>query len=84
LSAVVGDIVTMAFPNTPGDGTPGTINLNLSAEEPFFLPLWNFLGNKYQDGSSDALIPINSPKWPGAKRAARAFASLASVKGGSG
>jgi hypothetical protein len=58
-NAVIGDLVFMALPNAPGDGTPGSIGITMKSGEAFFLPLWNLLGNSYQDGSSDPVINLN-------------------------
>jgi hypothetical protein len=57
-NAAIGDLVFMALPNAPGDGTPGVTNITLKAGESFFLPLWNLLGNSYQDGSSDPVFDL--------------------------
>ena len=57
-NAVISDLVMMALPNAPGDGTPASISLTLSSHEPFFLPLWNLQGNSYVDGSKDPLISL--------------------------
>ena len=50
-NAVSGGIAMLALPNAPGDGTPGSINLTLSAGEPFFLPLFGEIGTSYTDGT---------------------------------
>jgi len=57
-NAVVGNVVLLAFPPTPGDGTPGHLDLTLNAGQPFVLPLWNILGNSYADGSADPFIDL--------------------------
>lgn len=55
---VVGSVVLMPFPLTPGDGTAGSINVSLASGQPFMLPLWNILGNAYSDGSFDPFLPL--------------------------
>jgi hypothetical protein len=53
---VVDNVVLMRFPVTSGDGTAGVIDLTLKAQQPFMLPLWNILGNAYNDGSIDPYL----------------------------
>jgi hypothetical protein len=48
----------MPFPITPGDGTAGSINVTLNQGQSFMLPLWNILGNAYEDGSFDTFLPL--------------------------
>ncbi len=55
-NAIVNGVVLLALPAAPGDGTPASIHITLSSGEPFMLPLWNLLGNTYQDGSSDPIF----------------------------
>jgi hypothetical protein len=51
-NAVVGPhVVLMPIPNTPGDGTPGHIDVTLKAGQAFVLPLWVLLGTDYTDGT---------------------------------
>jgi hypothetical protein len=51
-------IVLMPIPNTPGDGTPGHIDVTLNAGQAFVLPLWVELGTDYTDGTPpDQLLP---------------------------
>ncbi len=50
-NTTVGDVVLMPIPNTPGDGTPGSVDVTLNSGESFFLPLWNLLGTSYTDGT---------------------------------
>ena len=50
-NAVAGRVVLMPLPNAPGDGTPGSIDVNLDTGQPFVLPLWNILGTSYDDGT---------------------------------
>jgi hypothetical protein len=58
-NATVGKLVFMALPNAPGDGTPASINITLKADELFFVPLWNILGNSYNDGTADPVFDVN-------------------------
>ena len=51
-NAVVGPVVMMAIPPTPGDGTPGTQEVTLKAGQPWMLPLWVLQGTSYTDGTS--------------------------------
>ena len=46
-------VVLMPIPETPGDGTPGSIDVTLSPGQPFMLPLWIWLGASYDDGTPD-------------------------------
>ncbi|HEY0456199.1 MAG TPA: hypothetical protein VGE41_07465 [Verrucomicrobiae bacterium] len=50
-NAVVKGVALMAFPSAPGDGTPGSIDITLSAGEGFAIPFFAFLGNSYSDGT---------------------------------
>ena len=53
-------VVLMPFPNTPGDGTPGHIDVTLNAGQAFVLPLWVELGTDYTDGTPpDPLLDIS-------------------------
>ena len=53
-------VVLMPFPNAPGDGTPGHIDVTLNAGQAFILPLWNQLGTGYSDGTPpDALVDLS-------------------------
>ena len=61
-NAVVHDVVMMAIPSTPGDGTPGTQDVTLTACQPWLLPLWNLLGTSYTNGTSDPVIGLNTFK----------------------
>lgn len=61
-NAAIGNVVLMALPSAPGDGTPASTNVTLSASQAFVLPLWNLLGNSYTAVSGfppDDLIPLN-------------------------
>ncbi len=52
-------VVLMPIPNTPGDGTPGHIDVTLDAGQAFVLPLWAFLGTDYTDGTPpDPLLDV--------------------------
>jgi hypothetical protein len=44
-------VVLLPLPNTPGDGTPGHLDVTLSAGQGFVLPLWALLGTDYTDGT---------------------------------
>ena len=44
-------VVPLPLPNTPGDGTPGHLDVTLSAGQGFVLPLWALLGTDYTDGT---------------------------------
>lgn len=50
-NAVVGDVVLMPIPPTPGDGTPGQQDVTLEAGQSWVLPLWTLLGTDYTDGT---------------------------------
>src|SRR5438270_2572415 len=60
-NAVVGpNVVLMPVPNTPGDGTPGQIDVTLEAGQAFVLPLWVELGTDYTDGTPpDPLLDVS-------------------------
>jgi hypothetical protein len=52
-----GPVVLLSVPNTPGDGTPGSLNLTLGVGERFVLPLMLLYGNSYDNGTpNDALV----------------------------
>lgn len=57
-NAVLSGVVLMALPQAPGDGTPGSTNLTLTAAQPFVLPLWNLIDSDYTDPSNDAFIDM--------------------------
>ena len=50
-NAVVGNVVLMPFPSTPGDGTPGHQDVTLGAGQSWVMPLWTLLGTSYTDGT---------------------------------
>jgi hypothetical protein len=50
-NAVEKNIVMLPIPPAPGDGTPATANVTLSAGEGFVLPLFAGLGTSYRDGT---------------------------------
>jgi hypothetical protein len=59
-NAVVGNVVLLPIPQTPGDGTPGTQNVNLGSGQAFTLPFFGFLGNSYKDGTPpDDFLPLS-------------------------
>jgi hypothetical protein len=59
-NTAVGDVVMMPLPNTPGDGTAGSVDVTLNTAESFFLPLWVLLGTSYTDGTpSDRFFSVN-------------------------
>ena len=53
-------VVLFPIPNTPGDGTPGHLDVTLSAGQAFVLPLWVLLGTDYTDGTpADPLVDVS-------------------------
>jgi hypothetical protein len=53
-------VVLLPLPNTPGDGTPGHLDVTLNAGQGFVLPLWALLGTDYTDGTpTDQLIDLS-------------------------
>jgi hypothetical protein len=51
-NALVGDAtVLLPTPSTPGDGTPGHLDVTLNNGQSFVLPLWVLLGTSYTDGT---------------------------------
>jgi len=51
-NAVVGEgTVLLPTPSTPGDGTPGHVDVTLNNGQSFVLPLWALLGTSYTDGT---------------------------------
>jgi hypothetical protein len=58
-NAVVGDsTVLLPTPSTPGDGTPGHVDVTLNNGQSFVLPLWVLLGTSYTDGTPpDPFVP---------------------------
>ncbi|MDB6035925.1 MAG: hypothetical protein JWM16_6263 [Verrucomicrobiales bacterium] len=59
-NAVVGNVVFLPIPQTPGDGTPGTQNVKLGVGQAFTLPFFGFLGNSYTDGTPpDDFLPLS-------------------------
>jgi hypothetical protein len=59
-NAVENNIVMMPTPQTPGDGTPGSIDVTLSAGEGFTLPFFVELGTSYRDGTPpDPFEPLS-------------------------
>ena len=60
-NAVVNNhVVLLPLPNTPGDGTPGHLDVTLNAEQGFVLPLWVLLGTDYTDGTPpDPLVDLS-------------------------
>jgi hypothetical protein len=59
-NSVEKNVVMMPIPPTPGDGTPGTAEVTLSAGEGFVLPLQGALGNGYRDGTPpDPFEPLS-------------------------
>lgn len=57
-NAVLDGVVLLSLPTAPGDGTPGSINLTLTAAEPFVLPLWNLAMGDSTDPSSAEYLPL--------------------------
>jgi len=60
-NAVAGEnVVLMALPNAPGDGTPASIDATLNTGQPFILPLWALVGTSYSDGTPpDPTVDVN-------------------------
>jgi hypothetical protein len=59
-NAIEKNIVMMPTPQTPGDGTPGTIDVTLSAGEGFTLPFFVELGTSYRNGTPpDPFEPLS-------------------------
>jgi hypothetical protein len=58
-NAIVGKhMVLFPIPSTPGDGTPGHLDVTLSPGQSFVLPLWTVLGTSYSDGTPpDPFLP---------------------------
>jgi len=58
-NAVVGEgTVLFPTPSTPGDGTPGHLDVRLNNAQSFVLPLWVLLGTSYTDGTPpDLFVP---------------------------
>jgi len=57
-NAVVGGTVLLPTPSTPGDGTPGDVDVTLNSDQSFVLPLWVLLGTSYTDGTPpDPFVP---------------------------
>lgn len=50
-NAVIGNVVLMPIPATPGDGTPGHQDVTLEAGQSWVMPLWTLLGTSYTDGT---------------------------------
>jgi hypothetical protein len=50
-NAVVFGVALMPVPAAPGDGTPATQEVTLSAGQPWMLPLWTLFGTSYNDGT---------------------------------
>ncbi len=54
------NVVMMPTPQTPGDGTPGSIDVTLGAGEAFTLPFFVELGTSYRDGTPpDPFEPLS-------------------------
>jgi hypothetical protein len=59
-NAVFENVVLVPLPSAPGDGTPGSLELTLSADQAFFLPLFGLFGASYTDGTPpDPFEPIS-------------------------
>jgi hypothetical protein len=59
-NTVDGKVVLLDIPDTPGDGTPGVLDLTLSSGEAFVLPFFGEIGFQYyEDGSFDPPEDIN-------------------------
>lgn len=51
LNSVVGNVVLMPLPNSPGDGTPASLAVTLDSGQSFVMPLFGFQGTSYSDGT---------------------------------
>ncbi len=59
-NAVVGQVVLLPVPNTPGDGTPGHLDVTLHSGQAFTVPLLGLLGQSYTDGRpADPLVDVS-------------------------
>jgi hypothetical protein len=59
-NAVLNNVVLLSIPNTPGDGTPGSLNLTLSVGQAFVLPLDQLSGNSYRNGTpNDQMVAVS-------------------------
>lgn len=59
-NAVEKNVVMMPTPDTPGDGTPGSIDVTLGTGEAFTLPFFVELGTSYRDGTPpDPFEPLS-------------------------
>ena len=59
-NAVEKNVVMMPTPQTPGDGTPGSIDVTLRAGEAFTLPFFVELGTSYRNGTPpDPFEPLS-------------------------
>jgi len=58
-NAVVGNhTVLFPLPDATGDGTPAHLDVTLSTDQSFVLPLWSLLGTSYTDGTPpDPFVP---------------------------
>ena len=50
-NAVVNNVVLLAMPSTPGDGTPGYQKVTLNSGQAFVLPCFSLVGTSYTDGT---------------------------------
>src|SRR5205814_8053121 len=53
------NVVMMPLPDAGGDGTPASINVNLSTGERSSLPLWSLLGPSYPNGTFDPDVDLD-------------------------
>ena len=59
-AVVFPNVVLMPLPNTPGDGTPGHLDVTFFWGQGFVLPLWTLLGTHYTDGTpADSFVPLS-------------------------
>jgi hypothetical protein len=59
-NAAVGNVVLMPIPNTPGDGTPGHLDVTLNSGQAYTLPLLFLLGTSYTDSTPpDPLVDVS-------------------------
>jgi hypothetical protein len=50
-NAAINNVVLLAVPGAPGDGTPGHLDITLHNGQAFFLPLLQLVGTSYTDGT---------------------------------
>ena len=58
-NSLVKKVVLMGIPDTPGDGTPGAINIVLNSGEAFVVPLILFFGSSFSNGTTSPMLSVN-------------------------